>query len=108
VRWRALLAINRHVLLCTGGVCEQFYTDLRRQIGARPITGALSRRVAMSQLGQFRQYPEERDQPRRRVSIPWKFLSASPKASEYHLIDLATGVSHGGFDTLAGARQSAR
>jgi hypothetical protein len=63
----------------------------------------------MSQLGQFRQYAEERDPPRRRVSIPWKFLSASPKApNEYHLIDLAAGVSHGGFDTLAGARQSAR
>ena len=55
----------------------------------------------MSQLGQFRQYAEERDSPRRRVSIPWKFLSASPKApNEYHLIDLAAGVSHGGFDTL--------
>jgi hypothetical protein len=49
----------------------------------------------MSQLGKFQQYPEERDQPRRRVIIPWKFLSASPKANEYHLIDLATGVSHG-------------
>jgi hypothetical protein len=62
----------------------------------------------MSQLDQFRQYAEQRDPPRRRVSIAWKFLSASPEASEYHLIDLATGVSHGGFDTLAGARQSAR
>ena len=62
----------------------------------------------MSQPGKFQQYPEERDQPRRRVIIPWKFLSASPKANEYHLIDLATGVSHGGFDTLARARQSAR
>ena len=30
------------------------------------------------------------------------------KASEYHLIDLAAGVSHGGFETLAGARQCAR
>jgi hypothetical protein len=30
------------------------------------------------------------------------------EASEYHLIDLMTGVSHGGFDTLAGARQTAR
>jgi len=25
-----------------------------------------------------------------------------------HLIDLTTGVSHGGFETLTGARQSAR
>ena len=62
----------------------------------------------MLQLGKFQRYPGERDQPRRRVIIPWKFLSASPKANEYHLIDLATGVSHGGFDTLARARQSAR
>ena len=30
------------------------------------------------------------------------FNSASPKASEYHLIDLAIGVSHGGFETLTG------
>ena len=30
------------------------------------------------------------------------------EVSEYHLIDLMTGVSHGGFDTLTGARQSAR
>ena len=36
------------------------------------------------------------------------FVSASPKASEYHLIDLATGFSHGGFETLTGARQRAR
>src|SRR3954467_15346533 len=32
-----------------------------------------------------------------------------PKAArEYHLIDLAVGVSHGGFETLAGVRQYAR
>jgi hypothetical protein len=61
----------------------------------------------MSQTGQFRQYAEERDLPRRRVSIPWKY-SPPVHASEYHLIDLASGVSHGGFDTLSGARQSAR
>ena len=30
------------------------------------------------------------------------------EASEYHLINLATGVSHGGFETLGGARQCAR
>ena len=28
-------------------------------------------------------------------------------ASEYHLIDLSTGASHGGFETLTGARQYA-
>jgi hypothetical protein len=27
---------------------------------------------------------------------------------EYHLIDLAVGISHGGFESLAGARQFAR
>ena len=63
----------------------------------------------MSQAGQFRQYPEESEPPRRRVSSsPWTFFPAPPKASEYHLIDLATGVSHGGFETLTGARQCAR
>jgi hypothetical protein len=63
----------------------------------------------MSQAGHFRQYAEESNPPRRRVSSsPWTFFPASPKASEYHLIDLATGVSHGGFETLTGARQCAR
>ena len=61
----------------------------------------------MSHVGELRQYAEERDPPRRRVSSPWKF-SPPAKASEYHLIDLAAGVSHGGFETLAGARQCAR
>jgi hypothetical protein len=61
----------------------------------------------MSQTGQFRQYAEERDSPRRRVSSPWKF-TPPVQASEYHLINLATGVSHGGFETLSGARQRAR
>jgi hypothetical protein len=32
----------------------------------------------------------------------------SKAAREYHLIDLAVGVSHGGFETLAGARLFAR
>ena len=59
----------------------------------------------MSEAGQIRQYAEERDALRRRVSSPWKFSPASLKMSEYHLIELATGVSHGGFATLAGARQ---
>jgi hypothetical protein len=60
----------------------------------------------MSHVGQFRQYAEERDSPRRRVSNAWKY-SPPARASEYHLINLATGISHGGFETLAGARQSA-
>ena len=58
-------------------------------------------------IGQFRQYAEERNSPHRRVSSPWKF-SPPVQASEYHLINLATGVSHGGFETLSGARQRAR
>ena len=49
-----------------------------------------------------------RNPPRRLDGSPWTFATASPEASEYHLIDLATGVSHGGFETLTGARQSAR
>ena len=61
----------------------------------------------MSQTGQFRQYAKERNPPRPRVSSPWKF-SPPVQASEYHLINLATGVSHGGFETLSGARQCAR
>ena len=32
----------------------------------------------------------------------------SKAAREYHLIDLAVGISHGGFELLAGARQFAR
>ena len=60
----------------------------------------------MSHVGQFRQYAEERDSPRRRVSNAWKY-SPPARASEYHLIGLATGVSHGGFETLTGARQYA-
>jgi hypothetical protein len=59
----------------------------------------------MSQVGQF-EYTEERDSPRRRVSSVWKY-SPPTKAREYHLIDLSTRVSHGGFETLTGARQYA-
>jgi hypothetical protein len=57
----------------------------------------------MSQVGQFLEYAEQRDPPRR---SPWKY-SPPARTSEYHLIDLATGVSHGGFETLTGARQYA-
>ena len=32
----------------------------------------------------------------------------SKAAREYHLIGLAVGISHGGFESLAGARQFAR
>ena len=41
----------------------------------------------MSQVGQFLQYAEPRDPPRRRVPITvWKY-SPPAMASEYHLID---------------------
>ena len=43
-----------------------------------------------------------------RVSRPLEVFTGSRKTSEYHLIDLATGLSHGGFASLAGARQCAR
>ena len=87
-------------VICSVG--ELFYTDTRHQIcQASRLRGALSRRVAMSQAGHFRQYAEEREPPR---LSPWKF-SPPVHASEYHLIDLSTGVSHGGFATLTGARQ---
>ena len=59
----------------------------------------------MSQVGQFL-YAEPRDPPRRRVHNRWKY-SPPALASEYHLIDLSTGASHGGFETLTGARQYA-
>jgi hypothetical protein len=35
-------------------------------------------------------------------------LSQRLKPAKYHLIDLATGLSHGGFRSLAAARQYAR
>jgi hypothetical protein len=60
----------------------------------------------MSQVGQLRHYAEERDAPPRRGGTAWTYTPPS-QASEYHLIDLFAGVSHGGFETLAGARQSA-
>ena len=59
----------------------------------------------MSNVGQSRPHAEKRESPRR-CRIPWKYSPSN--ASEYHLIDLATGRSEGGFETLAGARQGAR
>ena len=61
----------------------------------------------MSHVGQSRLYAEERYEPPLRRGTPWKYSPPS-KASEYHLIDLFAGVSQGGFETLTGARQSAR
>jgi hypothetical protein len=62
--------------------------------------------MAMSHVGQSRHYAEQRDEAPRSGGIPWKYSPPS-KASEYHLIDLVAGVSHGGFETLAEARQGA-
>jgi hypothetical protein len=61
----------------------------------------------MLYVGQCRRYAEERDEPPPRRRAPWKYSPPS-KAREYHLIDLFAGVSEGGFETLTGARQSAR
>ena len=62
----------------------------------------------MSQVGQF--LAVRRGKRLRRAEgsavASWKY-SPPARASEYHLIDLATGVSHGGFETLTGARQYA-
>jgi hypothetical protein len=69
--------------------------------------GGVVAEVAMSHVGQARHFAEERYEPPRRRGTPWKYSPPS-KASEYHLIDLFAGVSQGGFETLTGARQSAR
>jgi hypothetical protein len=68
--------------------------------------GGVVAEVAMSHVGQSRHFAEERYGPPRRRG-PWKY-SPPAKASEYHLIDLFAGFSQGGFETLTGARQSAR
>jgi hypothetical protein len=57
----------------------------------------------MSHVGHSRLYAEAPT-----GEWPLDFCTSSSKASEYHLIDLTTGVSHGGFETLTGARQSSR
>ena len=69
--------------------------------------GGVVAEVAMSNVGQSRHYAEARYEPPPRRVTPWKYSPPS-KASEYHLIDLTTGLSHGGFASLAGARQCAR
>ena len=58
----------------------------------------------MSQVG-FTQREDTRRAEGSAVAS-WQY-SLPARASEYHLIDLATGVSHGGFETLPGARQYA-
>jgi hypothetical protein len=40
--------------------------------------------------------------------VLFEFAKPSLKPAEYHLIDLATGLSHGEFRSLAAARQCAR
>jgi hypothetical protein len=42
-----------------------------------------------------------------REHLQSSFEAPASKAGEYHLIDLTTGVSHGGFEALSGARQFA-
>ena len=40
--------------------------------------------------------------------VLFEFAKSALELAEYHLIDLATGFSHGGFKSLAAARQYAR
>ena len=40
--------------------------------------------------------------------VLFEFANPALELAEYHLIDLATGFSHGGFKSLAAARQYAR
>jgi hypothetical protein len=77
-------------------------------IGRATSMGGVVAEVAMSHIGQSRLYAEERYEPPPRRGTPWKYSPPPSKASEYHLIDLFAGVSQGGFETLTGARQSAR
>ena len=60
----------------------------------------------MSQVGQQNAEEEVRRADGSAVAL-WQY-SPPATASEYHLIDLGTGTSHGGFETLTGARQCAR
>jgi len=90
-----------HVGRCTRTV----RVDKKAEHGG--IGDQLAQEVAMSHIGQSRLYAEERYEPPLRRGTPWKY-SPPLKASEYHLIDLCAGVSQGGFETLTGARQSAR
>jgi hypothetical protein len=55
--------------------------------------------TAMAMVYERHTYPREH--------LQWTFKAVASKISEYHLIDLATGVSHGGFEALSGARQFA-
>ena len=47
---------------------------------------------------------ERTEEPSRAISVKLR----AHNMNEYHLIDLATGLSHGGFESLMGARQYAR
>lgn len=62
----------------------------------------------MSQAEQFLRHTEERNALGRQITRPRKISPAFHKTDEYHLIDLSTGLSHGGFESLSGARQFAR
>jgi hypothetical protein len=62
----------------------------------------------MSQADQFLRHSEESDAAGRHNTRTRKGSPASHTTDEYHLIDLSTGFSHGGFESLSGARQFAR
>ena len=56
--------------------------------------------------GQYKQSSPQVDLLCERVLF--EFAKPALELAEYHLIDLATGFSHGGFKSLAAARQYAR
>ena len=52
--------------------------------------------------------PGERNTDLLCEKVLFEFAKPALELAEYHLIDLATGLSHGGFKSLAAARQYAR
>ena len=52
--------------------------------------------------------PAERNPDLLCEKVLFEFAKPALELAEYHLIDLATGFSHGGFKSLAAARQYAR
>ena len=100
------------------GLSEQFYTDCRRRLAqASQIIGSAMSQAPVAESS-VALPPETREGTAMALAhehhtYARECLRLLPEtdaseASEYHLIDLMSGVSQGGFDTLTGARQSAR
>ena len=68
---------------------------------------ARQRRSSPSGLSSWRA-PAERNPDLLCERVLFEFAKPALELAEYHLIDLATGFSHGGFKSLAAARQYAR